>query len=165
MDPSAGLSNLTNQLQLSIFFTVFILLCVYEKNKKRALTEPRWADEIRRMVDTLFHWLQFGDGGGNRSAGNGSSVSPGGSDMSRPFNRLSNYFVTCGQWLPLPPESHVTIYPSIVVKIDDGLTPLSTYLLFVFMATHCKKMCAAGCDVDSQPNGSHRLRGLGTARI
>ncbi|XP_057375643.1 protein inturned-like [Daphnia carinata] len=76
---------------------------------RRALTEPRWADEIRRMVDTLFHWLQFGDGGGNRSAGNGSSVSPGGSDMSRPFNRLSNYFVTCGQWLPLPPESHLDV--------------------------------------------------------
>ncbi|KAI9554125.1 hypothetical protein GHT06_019397 [Daphnia sinensis] len=76
---------------------------------RRALTEPRWADEIRRMVDTLFHWLQFGDGGGNRSAGNGSSVSPGGGDMSRPFNRLSNYFVTCGQWLPLPPESHLDV--------------------------------------------------------
>lgn len=29
--------------------------------------------------------------------------------MSRPFNRLSNYFVTCGQWLPLPPESHLDV--------------------------------------------------------
>jgi hypothetical protein len=79
---------------------------------KRALTEPRLADEIRRIVDSLFHWLQLQ--GVGKSAGNASTVSPGGSnDMSRPFNRLSNYFVTCGQWLPLPPESHVTIHLSI----------------------------------------------------
>ncbi|XP_046649567.1 protein inturned-like isoform X3 [Daphnia pulicaria] len=75
---------------------------------RRALTEPRLAGEIRRMVDSLFNWLQ--QGAGARSVGNASTVSPGGSnDMSRPFNRLSNYFVTCGQWLPLPPESHLDV--------------------------------------------------------
>nr|CAH0110389.1 unnamed protein product [Daphnia galeata] len=75
---------------------------------RRALTEPRLADEIRRIVDSLFHWLQ--QQGVGKSAGNASTVSPGGSnDMSRPFNRLSNYFVTCGQWLPLPPESHLDV--------------------------------------------------------
>lgn len=88
----------------------------------RALTEPRWADEIRRMVDSLFHLLQQPKPSGKSP--NSSSPSPTGpatTDMSRPFNRLSNYFITCGQWLPLPPESHViiTITSSLMIECRE----------------------------------------------
>ena len=91
----------------------------------RALTEPRWADEIRRMVDSLFHALQQ-----SSKSGTTTSNSPVASDMGRPFNRLSNYFVTCGQWLPLPAESHVWSQ-STRNLMTDCLTGSFPFLFFI----------------------------------
>lgn len=65
---------------------------------RRALTEPRWADEIRRIVDSLFVGLM---------ALASHQKQPSGENSPRPINRLSDFFSTSGQWLPLPPDCHV----------------------------------------------------------
>jgi len=66
------------------------LLCFQYGSIRRALTEPRFADDIRRMVDSLFHSLQ------NR--------------RNPLLNSLaSSYWITCGHWLHLPADVHLDV--------------------------------------------------------
>ena len=119
----------------------------------RALTEQRFADEIKRLFDCLFNALLQR----SRKAGKDSC------DGSKSWDRLANYFASGGQWLALPSESHVMI-ESICVELTSRVIDEwpSLYLTFRFRSTPAA--CLAGRDAHPQPNGGHRLRGLGNER-
>lgn len=90
----------------------------------RALTDPRWTDEIRRIVDFLFSSLAPG-----AQAGKPSSV---GESSGHPAARLSDFFSSSGQWLPLPPECHVRDFVFYTTPIEwgygmNGWWPFSTF--------------------------------------
>jgi len=85
--PSAWCS--ISELQLSTR-QLNALLCFQYGSIRRALTEPRFADEIRRMVESVFNSLR------NRK--------------NPLLNSLpSSYWVTGGHWLQLPADIHLDV--------------------------------------------------------